>query len=776
MRKVSGVVCSLVVVAGLAGYVGTPAGAAPEPTPPSVAGLNPQAGATEGNPGSDQMIVHFAPGSGPGSTQLPLPGTGKATTVRKMDDGGWVLKLPEVYSDPSGQVLASAWTALPGVISAEPDAKMYALTTPNDTRFNEQWDFLPPTAGNQGANLTAAWDITKGSSSVVTAVIDTGYTDHVDLSGRFLPGYDFIGDTQVANDGNGRDADAHDPGDWVTAAEDASGYFAGCGVDNSSWHGTHVSGTIGANGNNGVGVAGINWNSKIVPLRVLGKCGGYTSDIADAIRWGAGLAVSGVPNNPNPASVENISLGGSGACDSTTQDAITAATNAGTLVVVAAGNSNADMSGFNPANCTGVLAVASVGKAGNRAYYSNFGANVGIAAQGGDGHADTSEILSTMNAGTQGPTTDTYVNYQGTSMATPHVVGVASLIKSVKPSATPAQITAYIRNTATPFPAGSTCTTALCGPGILNAAAAVAAASATTGQLRVTTTPAVPSMVSVDGVERDEFGLNWVPYAPGSHQVCFGPVTGYTAPACQTVSVTVGATTTVNGTFTQLGYLKVNTSPAVASTISIDGVDINEYGAWIPTTAGSHTVCYGAVAGYNAPSCTNGVVTAGNTTTVTGTFTVNASAPGPAAGYGLLRVTTSPAVGATILVDGVARDPWGLNWLKISAGSHSVCFAPFAGASGPSCQTVSVTAGNTTTVTGAFQVKGSLRAITSPAVNATITVDGVDANNYGVWRTNATGSHTVCFGAVPGYTAPACRSVSVTAGTSVTTTGTYTAS
>ena len=235
---------------------------------------------------------------------------------------------------------------------------------------------------------------------------------------------------------------------------------------------------------NGIGVAGINQVSKIQPLRVLGKCGGYTSDIADAIRWSAGLPVTGIPNNnPTPDRVVNISLGGSGACDSVTQNAINAAVAAGTVVVVAAGNSNADAANFTPANCNNVITVAATGHTGSRAYYSNYGTSVEIAAPGGDAQLGKT-ILSTLNAGTQGPGADSYANYQGTSMATPHVVGIVSLMLSVNPSLTPAQVTTMLQSTATPFPAGSTCTTSLCGAGIVNAAAAVAAAKGGGGPVK----------------------------------------------------------------------------------------------------------------------------------------------------------------------------------------------------------------------------------------------------------------------------------------------------
>ena len=217
----------------------------------------------------------------------------------------------------------------------------------------------------------------------MVAVIDTGYRPHADLTGRFVQGYDFIWDPEVANDGDGRDADARDPGDWITSADAASVTFAGCPVENSSWHGTHVAGTIAANTNNGVGVAGVNWQAKILPVRVLGKCGGYTSDIVDGMRWAAGLTVSGVPANANPAKVLNISLGGSGTCSMAEQSAVNDINATGAVIVVAAGNSDADAAAFTPSSCDGVIVVGATDKSGTRAYYSNYGSIVDISAPGG---------------------------------------------------------------------------------------------------------------------------------------------------------------------------------------------------------------------------------------------------------------------------------------------------------------------------------------------------------------------------------------------------------
>ena len=297
--------------------------------------------------------------------------------------------------------------------------------------------------------------------------------------------------------------------------------------------------------------------------------------------------------------------------------------------------------------------------------------------------------------------------------------------------------------------------------------------AADTPRLRATTSPALPAEISVDGIARDSWGLNWVELPAGSHQVCFGPVPGYTAPACQAASLAAG-TTTVTGSYAAKGYLRVITSPAVASTISVDGVARNDWGLWAEVPPGSYQVCFGAVAGYATPSCRTVVVAAGSTATTTGTFATQAGAPGPTGSHGYLRATTSPAVGATISVDGQWANSWGLDWVKLPVGSHQVCFGPAPATTAPSCSTVTIATGATATVTGTYAAKGFLRVVTSPAVPATITVGGQVANAYGVWTPEAPGSYQVCFGSVPGYVAPACQTATVAAGATTTVTGTYT--
>ena len=359
------------------------------------------------------------------------------------------------------KVAAEMMARDPAIEYAEPDRIMTHMATANDPYYAQQWHYTDATGG---LRLPTAWDKSTGTG-VVVAVIDTGYRPHADLSGQFLQGYDFISSATIGNDGNGRDSDASDPGDWVAAGE----CYAGSPASGSSWHGTHVAGTVAAKTNNSLGVAGVAYNAKMIPVRVLGKCGGYTSDIADAITWSSGGTVTGVPANANKAKVLNLSLGGSGACDATTQTAINGARSRGSVVVVAAGNDNMNVSNASPANCSGVIAVAATGKTGGRASYSNYGTLVDVAAPGGDG---SYSVISTLNSGSSTPGSDNYAGYQGTSMATPHVAGVAALMFAAKSTLTPDQVESMLKSTARAFPA--TCSG--CGTGIADATAAVNAA------------------------------------------------------------------------------------------------------------------------------------------------------------------------------------------------------------------------------------------------------------------------------------------------------------
>ncbi|NUK07086.1 S8 family serine peptidase [Streptomyces lunaelactis] len=402
---------------------------------------------------------------------------------RRLAGGAALVDLGGEASKKDLTEVMDAFRADASVASVEPDIRAYAMAvTPNDTEYTKQWDLFEATGG---MNVPGAWDKTTGSG-VTVAVIDTGYAAHSDVAANVVSGYDFISTSADARDGNGRDSDAKDEGDWnATAGECGAGSTAG----NSSWHGTHVAGTIGATANNSKGVAGIAYNAKIQPVRVLGKCGGSSSDIADAITWASGGTVPGIPANANPAKVINMSLGGaSSTCPSVYQNAINGAVSRGTTVVVAAGNSNANASGFTPANCSGVINVASTSREGNRSFYSNFGSIIDVSAPGGEtrratdtpGTVTTPEngILSTLNSGATTQSTENYKPYQGTSMAAPHIAGLAALLKSAKSTLTPAEIEAAIKSNARPLP--GTCSGG-CGTGIADATKTVNAVTGTPG-------------------------------------------------------------------------------------------------------------------------------------------------------------------------------------------------------------------------------------------------------------------------------------------------------
>ncbi|MGA0263065.1 MAG: S8 family serine peptidase [Ilumatobacteraceae bacterium] len=364
------------------------------------------------------------------------------------------------------------------VVSAEPDVMRTSTVVPNDPRFSEQWYLQTPGSSTQGIDLPSAWDITRGSSSVVVAVIDTGRLDHPELSGRLVDGYDFVSQTKNSKDGDGWDSDETDVGDWSESDDPLYTCTVGDPFKSSSWHGTHVSGIIAANADNSVGIAGVAPNVRVQHVRVLGTCGGRTSDEAVAIRWAAGLPVDGVPLNPTPAKVINLSLGSQTACAAVEQAAIDEAVAAGVTVVVAAGNAGLDLdtNDFAPSKCANVISVAALRFDGSRASYTNYGSSIDVAAPGGPGG-----ILSLQNGGTRTADSSwTYGYKQGTSMSTPIVSGIAALVLSVNPNLTPAQVESIIESSARPFPTGvsTPCSsnpsdTFHCGTGIADAGAAL---------------------------------------------------------------------------------------------------------------------------------------------------------------------------------------------------------------------------------------------------------------------------------------------------------------
>ena len=372
-----------------------------------------------------------------------------------------------VGADGDAAAFLTALRAHPGVVAATPNSTVTRAATANDPRFASQWALRP---GGGGAGFSTAWDRTLGAGSRV-AVIDTGKTNHPDLAGQWLGGHDFISDADYAGDGNGRDADASDTGDF-------------CGSAISSWHGTHVAGIVAANRNNSVGIAGAAPSAKVVPVRVLGRCGGEMADLIDAIVWSAGGTVPGMAANPHPARVINMSLSSLESCPRELQTSLSMARRLGAVAVAAAGNFNESASLYTPGNSSGELTVAASTTTRGLADYSNSGAGVNLAAPGGAG-SSSAAILSTWLSATATNTGGyTYLAMSGTSMAAPHVAGAAALLLALKPNLTVGQVEAILTGTA-----ASSAGCSGCGSGILDAAAAIAqvpvlaSASLSAGQL-----------------------------------------------------------------------------------------------------------------------------------------------------------------------------------------------------------------------------------------------------------------------------------------------------
>ena len=419
--------------------------------------------------------------------------------------------------------LAARLAADAEVESVVIDRRRQRLAAPNDPLYAAgqpakpgpavgQWYLRAPAGEVKSAiNAEGAWDLTLGKPGVIVAVLDTGVRfDHADLAAKLLPGYDFISDVPTANDGDGRDADPSDPGDYVTAA-DISGdpaNFGGCTESSSSWHGTQTASLVGAATDNGIGMAGVGRNVRVLPLRVLGKCGGYDSDIQAAMRWAAGLDVPGVPHNANKAAVINLSLGGEGACDGNYPAVIRDVLAAGTTIVAAAGNSAGHAVG-TPANCAGVIAVGALRHVGSKVGYSDVGPEIAISAPGGNCvNLGTNEpclypIITALNSGVTTPVagssvySDAFNASVGTSYSAPMVAGTIALMVSARPALLPSELRSLLQASARPFPTSGAdagtkvchaptgvdqdqcyCTTSTCGAGMLDAAAAVQAALA----------------------------------------------------------------------------------------------------------------------------------------------------------------------------------------------------------------------------------------------------------------------------------------------------------
>ncbi|WP_314416953.1 S8 family peptidase [Rothia mucilaginosa] len=391
----------------------------------------------------------------------------KTSYVRSTALDASVVTTSAALTPAQAQQYMNALSANSKVASVSPDMRRYATvdntSAPvkiNDPKMNRMWSLT----GEKGISALEAWGTTRGQG-VTVAVLDSGITAHPDLDANVLPGYDFIAESAFSNDGNGRDSDPTDAGNWTVDDQ----CFTGSKATPSDWHGTHVAGTIAAIANNNEGIAGVAPEAKIVPVRVLGACGGFDSDITDGIIWAAGGSVRGVPANQHPAQVINMSIGSEGTCTSPYRQAIAQANKRGSIVVVAAGNNNFDASKSSPGNCEDVITVGATDKNGKRSYFSNYGSRVDVSAPGGDRRYWGGGILSTLNAGKIAPGKADYAEYQGTSMAAPHVAGIVALMKAVDPKLTYAQAKKVLQSTSQSVEYDQSA----CGSGIVNAARAV---------------------------------------------------------------------------------------------------------------------------------------------------------------------------------------------------------------------------------------------------------------------------------------------------------------
>jgi serine protease len=531
----------------------------------------------------------------------------------------------------------------PAVAFADVDERRYAHAMPNDPLFvptataSGQWYMLAPSAATAtsdaaATNAVSAWGITQGSSGTVIADVDTGIRfDHPDLlragfGGRLLPGYDFVGQDLdqsnsaplgtyfVANDGDGWDPDPSDPGDWIDSTDlKNTQVFPSkrCSAENSSWHGTRVMGVLGAVTNNDVGIAGMTWNPYLLPVRALGKCGGLDSDIIAGIMWSVGLTVfndsgSPVPENPYPADIINLSLGGTGgACPSDYKSLVAQLASMGVLVVASAGNESGPVD--IPANCPGVLAVAGLRNVGTKVGYSSLGPEVSIGAPAGNcvnvtaGSPCLRSVDTTINEGATTPGASGYTDQinsnLGTSFSAPIVSGIAALMRAANANLTPAQLIVRMKASATPYPQpvttpatpqcvnGSTssvecaCTTTTCGAGMANAFSAVKAA------LNPIAAVKIPAGFTSGSGTFD---------AGGSAAACNATIASYAWSSTPAIHIVSGATSSA---------VSVMATGAGTLTLVVTDSSGNKDTAIVAFTASSATTTAPAVGGSVASAC-----------------------------------------------------------------------------------------------------------------------------------------------------------------------------
>ena len=607
--------------------------------------------------------------------------------VRHIVSGMHLVRLQARRGGQTRAQMLARLRADPEVEYAEVDQRRHPNAEPDDPLFVNQWYLQDAQAS--ALDAIDAWNMTSGSPGLVIADLDTGVLfDHPDLrnstANRLLPGYNLVSNADMANNGYGRGPDASDPGDWISASDLKNPVFADCTVANSSWHGTRVAGVLGAITNNETGVAGVTWEGWIEPVRVLGKCGGYDSDIIAGMAWAAGNAVEGVPNNPYPARIVNMSLGAVGPCPSSYQQMVDELVSQGVLVVVAAGNEGGPVDA--PANCTGVAAVAGLREDGTKVGYSSLGPQIALSAPAGNcvntgaGQPCLFSIETTTNTGTTVPATNTYTdmyNYNvGTSFSAPQVAGIAGLMLAVNANLIPDQLIARLQQGAQPFPVSSdptvpichvpvdasdlqtsecNCTAATCGVGMANANSAVL------GALRPIAALALPLEFPSGGTVTLD--------ASGSAAACNATIVSYQwtvvqprshPPAIQNANSAKASIVAPVRPDTYTLMLTVTDSEGRSDSATVL-VNFQSASTAAPASAGT-AACLAAV------SYTVGQSTGTSGGSGTGTST-SSSGSGGGGGGGALEVWTLLGLGAGVLARGRKRRYSS----RCAASSHSRC-------------------------------------------------------------------------------------------------------
>jgi len=726
-----------------------------------------------------------------------LGGWGTATQrmrVAQVADG---LERELAGSDADGFTRLTTLAAV--VVEVGPSGFQRLLRSPYVGSLEPDVEFelsLQDSIGIIGADLLHEAGI-EGSGHAV-AVLDTGVDgSHPLLTGRI------VAEACFSTSEAGRQSLCPDG----TSAQVGAGSGVHCDISIAGcFHGTHVAGVVAAQSGTRIGTAPA---ADLIPIQVfhLAQCSAGTclrSSLADLVAAldHVGVLVDQLADVTRIAAV-NMSLGGGlygAACDGDFPAMAAAVANLaskGVAVIAASGNDGVVGMVSSPACLSGTIAVGATTKADAVASFSN-------------GHVTLVDLLAPGESIRSAYPGGAEATASGTSAAAPHVAGAWALMRSLRPDDGDAQILAALREEGVPVQdMGST--GAFTTPRIALAAFVPEVpdepgepdepegpeeeaeeppseepgesddleegeggeATPATGLLRVTTAPAVVSTISVDGVQRADWGLDWLSLPVGDVTVCFGDVPGFLTPGCRTVAIVAGQTTVVEGEFEALGLLKVDVLPSgLPATVHVDGEWRDEYGLFSYAPAGTYEVCWGDVDGYSAPACVDAVVAPGGTTTVVGTYEPSATpAIGPAPvpeGHGYLRATTFPAVVSSISVGGVVRGDWGLNWVKVPAGTHEVCFSGVPGFVVPQCRTVEIVQGVTTETQGVFVQRGLLRVDVQPSLAIDVVIDGVPRNQFGLFSFFEPGVYEVCGTVAPDGRTAACVVADVVPGQQTT--------